>query len=298
MSAQPHRSDVEALLSRALAPVEPPEHLSVRLEDTLTTITALAADELEAWELRTLHDPRTWVRPAVAVGIGTVAAGGLARPAGAPRPRAPAHRRRRPGRVRGRRGAHDRGRGRAAPARMSTQTETTCYRHPGPRDARLVLELRAPDLPGLHAPEPGRHALPGVRDADDEGQDRCASVGGEPRATIALIVICVDRLPRRGQLRRQRRQRRAVPRRRAVRPGGRRRRLVAPGHLRLPARRAAAHRLQHAAAVAVRPRDGAAARHADLPGHLLLVAAGRRVRRAGVLARRADRRRLRARSSA
>ena len=79
MSAQPHRSaDVEALLRQALAPVEPPEHLSVRLEDTLTTITALAADELEAWELRTLHDPRTWVRPAVAVGVGTVAAGGLA----------------------------------------------------------------------------------------------------------------------------------------------------------------------------------------------------------------------------
>jgi hypothetical protein len=78
MSAQPHRTDVEALLSRALRPVEPPEHLSVRLEDTLTTITALAADELEAWELSTLHDPRTWVRPAVAAGIGTVAAGGLA----------------------------------------------------------------------------------------------------------------------------------------------------------------------------------------------------------------------------
>ena len=68
MSAQPHRTDLEALLSRALAPVDPPEHLSVRLEDTLTTITALAADELEAWELRSLHDPRTWVRPAVAAG--------------------------------------------------------------------------------------------------------------------------------------------------------------------------------------------------------------------------------------
>ncbi len=78
MSAQPHKSDVEALLSAALRPVEPPEHLSVRLQDTLTTITALAADELEAWELRTLHDPRTWVRPAVAIGVGTVAAGGLA----------------------------------------------------------------------------------------------------------------------------------------------------------------------------------------------------------------------------
>jgi hypothetical protein len=72
------RPDLEILLARALSPVEPPEHLGARLEDTLTTITALAADELEAWELRTLHDPRTWVRPAAAAAIGTVAAGGLA----------------------------------------------------------------------------------------------------------------------------------------------------------------------------------------------------------------------------
>ena len=77
MSAQP-QSDLEALLSRALRPVEPPAHLSARLEDTLTTITALAADELEAWELRSLHDPRTWMRPAAAAAIGTAAAGGLA----------------------------------------------------------------------------------------------------------------------------------------------------------------------------------------------------------------------------
>ena len=78
MTADSQRGDLEALLSRALAPVDPPEHLSVQLEDTLTTIHALAADELEAWELRALHDPRTWVRPAAAAAIGTVAAGGLA----------------------------------------------------------------------------------------------------------------------------------------------------------------------------------------------------------------------------
>jgi len=78
MSAQPQPTDLEALLQRALTPVEPPEHLSAHLEDTLATITALAADELEAWELRSLHDPRTWVRPAAAAAIGTVAAGGLA----------------------------------------------------------------------------------------------------------------------------------------------------------------------------------------------------------------------------
>lgn len=79
MSAHSHpHGELEALLSRALAPVDPPEHLTARLEDTLKTITALAADELEAWELRALHDPRTWARPAAAAAIGTVAAGGVA----------------------------------------------------------------------------------------------------------------------------------------------------------------------------------------------------------------------------
>lgn len=78
MSVTPHPGDVEALLSRALAPVEPPAHLSARLEDALTTISALAADELDSWELRTLHDPRTWVRPVAAAAVGTLAAGGVA----------------------------------------------------------------------------------------------------------------------------------------------------------------------------------------------------------------------------
>ena len=36
---------------------------------------------------------------------------------------------------------------------------------PGPRDRRLLLELRAADLPRLHDADPGRHALPGVRAA-------------------------------------------------------------------------------------------------------------------------------------
>lgn len=71
-------SDLESLLGRALAPVEPPEHLTVRLEETLTRISDLAADELDAWELTALHDPRTWVRPAAAVAIGTAAAASAA----------------------------------------------------------------------------------------------------------------------------------------------------------------------------------------------------------------------------
>ena len=63
----------EGLLREALAPVEPPEDLIVRLESTLTSITELAAGELEAWELSTMRDPRNWARPAVALVAGGAA---------------------------------------------------------------------------------------------------------------------------------------------------------------------------------------------------------------------------------
>jgi hypothetical protein len=76
--------DVEHLLSDALRPIEPPERLSGRLEDTLAAVTQAAAEELSMWaeqlsesELRALRDPRNWVRPVVAVGAGGVAAGAL-----------------------------------------------------------------------------------------------------------------------------------------------------------------------------------------------------------------------------
>ncbi len=62
---------LEGLLRRALAPVEPPEDLARRLEGTLTSLTELAAEELEGWELSAMRDPRNWVRPAVAVVVGT-----------------------------------------------------------------------------------------------------------------------------------------------------------------------------------------------------------------------------------
>ncbi len=65
--------DFEALLRAALAPVDPPEELAGRLEDTLTSITELAADELDAWELGAMRDPRNWARPAAAVLVGTTA---------------------------------------------------------------------------------------------------------------------------------------------------------------------------------------------------------------------------------
>jgi hypothetical protein len=63
----------EGLLREALAPVEPPEDLAERLESTLTSITEMAADELEAWELSAMRDPRNWVRPAAALVAGSAA---------------------------------------------------------------------------------------------------------------------------------------------------------------------------------------------------------------------------------
>ena len=77
-------TDVERMLADALRPIEPPERLSGRLEDTLGAITQAAAEELSDWaevlsesELRALRDPRNWVRPVVAVSAGTVATGAL-----------------------------------------------------------------------------------------------------------------------------------------------------------------------------------------------------------------------------
>jgi hypothetical protein len=79
-----HHADVENLLRDALRPIEPPENLPGRVEDTLTAVTEAAADELSAWaeelsdsELAALRDPRNWLRPAAAVAAGGVAGGAL-----------------------------------------------------------------------------------------------------------------------------------------------------------------------------------------------------------------------------
>jgi hypothetical protein len=77
-------NEFERLLSDALRPIEPPERLSGRVEDTLAAVTAVAAEELSDWaeelsesELHALRDPRNWVRPVIAVGAGGVATGAL-----------------------------------------------------------------------------------------------------------------------------------------------------------------------------------------------------------------------------
>jgi hypothetical protein len=66
-------ADFEALLRQALTPVEPPAHLVDRVELTLVSLTELAQDELDAWELRAMRDPRNWVRPAAAAVVGVSA---------------------------------------------------------------------------------------------------------------------------------------------------------------------------------------------------------------------------------
>jgi hypothetical protein len=69
--------NLEGLLREALRPVEPPEDLVERLEGTLTTITELAVEELESWELSTMRDPRNWARPAAAIVAGSAAGAAL-----------------------------------------------------------------------------------------------------------------------------------------------------------------------------------------------------------------------------
>ena len=76
--------EVENLLRSALRPIDPPESLPSRVEETLSAVTEAAAEELSAWaeelsdsELAALRDPRNWVRPAAAAAAGTVAGGAL-----------------------------------------------------------------------------------------------------------------------------------------------------------------------------------------------------------------------------
>jgi hypothetical protein len=84
MTEQPSEQFVERLLADALRPIEPPDSLSGRLEETFSAITERAATELSDWadelsdsEREALRDPRNWVRPVVAVTAGGIATGAL-----------------------------------------------------------------------------------------------------------------------------------------------------------------------------------------------------------------------------
>ena len=73
-------ADFEALLREALSPVEPPADLMARMETALVNLTELAQEELEAWELSTMRDPRNWARPAEATGMSSAPLASLAVP--------------------------------------------------------------------------------------------------------------------------------------------------------------------------------------------------------------------------
>src|ERR671917_714310 len=70
-------ADFENMLRRALTPVEPPRELEARLESTLGSLVGMAAEELEAWEMSAMRDPRNWARPVAAVAVGGVAGAAL-----------------------------------------------------------------------------------------------------------------------------------------------------------------------------------------------------------------------------
>jgi hypothetical protein len=70
MSSDMAHFDIEHMLRRALAPVDPPERLKTRVESTLQELTDAAVDELDAWEIGAWRDPRNWVRPVVASAVG------------------------------------------------------------------------------------------------------------------------------------------------------------------------------------------------------------------------------------
>ena len=80
MSSEAPGIDLEALLSDALRPIEPPERLSSRVETTLSKLTDAATAELSDWadeltesELESLRDPRNWIRPVAAAAVGGAA---------------------------------------------------------------------------------------------------------------------------------------------------------------------------------------------------------------------------------
>ncbi len=71
-------SDIERRLAFALAPVEPRgSDFTARLERALTDLSDAAAEDLGAWELRAMRDPRNWARPMAAAVIGGLAGGAL-----------------------------------------------------------------------------------------------------------------------------------------------------------------------------------------------------------------------------
>jgi hypothetical protein len=69
--------DLESMLRQALSPVDPPQEFEKHLQTMLGTLVEKAADELEAWEISSMRDPRNWAKPISAALVGSAAAAGL-----------------------------------------------------------------------------------------------------------------------------------------------------------------------------------------------------------------------------
>ena len=176
--------DFESLLRQALHPVEPPTDLRERLEATLVSLTEAAQEELDAWELSSMRDPRNWVRPAAAAAVGVSAGRHWSCSESAPvTARASSSRATRSSSRRGRcatspsrRGGSARSASRPPSARagplLASTRNGSLLPAPLARDRRVVLVVRAADLPRLHDSDFGRDALPGVLPRPDQGQDR------------------------------------------------------------------------------------------------------------------------------
>ena len=73
---------------------------------------------------------------------------------------------------------------------MSTQTDTTCYRHPGRETRVSCSSCGRPICPDCMRPSPVGMRCPECSSQTTKSRPLTAIGGGEPRATIALIVIC------------------------------------------------------------------------------------------------------------
>ena len=63
-------ADFETTLRFALHPVDLLETLKARVESTLQELTDAAVEELDAWEMGAMRDPRNRVRPVIASAVG------------------------------------------------------------------------------------------------------------------------------------------------------------------------------------------------------------------------------------
>ncbi len=198
-------TDFEALLREALAPIEPPDDLLARLETRLVSLTELAQDELEAWELSAMRDPRNWARPAAAVVVGAGAGTALVALRVRSRHRARTQRARRPDRARR---AHHPGHRRgsaASPARPLTGRRplggrasadsvigpmATCYRHPSRETGVACSSCGRPICPDCMTPTSVGMRCPEC--ARERTKVRTVSSGPTvPVVTRALIALNV-----------------------------------------------------------------------------------------------------------